>query len=305
MRKSIVLWVIAVLVTLASAVWQRMTGPTYPVRFTRTVGEATVGGKLLRTQTAGQELPVTLRVETGTDVSGTIVWRRFPTGEAWREVTLQREGDRLTGGLPGQAAAGKVEYYVRVAADGETVRVPAAEAAVARFKGHVPLAVLLIHVLVMFLGMLWSLRGGLEALAGGPRLPQMARVTAVLLACGGLVLGPIVQKYAFDVYWSGWPLGEDLTDNKLAVAVLAWAVAVWRLRGYRADDRRGRSWAVAAMLVTFIIFMIPHSLHGSTLDYDSGEQYHTRRHSPMPNPQLCTVSGAGSSMRSARRSTQA
>mgnify|MGYP003937610863 CR=1 FL=1 len=29
--------------------------------------------------------------------------------------------------------------------------------------------------------------------------------------------------------------------------------------------------------VTFVIFMIPHSLHGSTLDYESGEQYHAGR----------------------------
>ena len=92
----------------------------------------------------------------------------------------------------------------------------------------------------------------------------------MILAIGGLILGPLLQKYAFGVFWAGWPLGEDLTDNKLAVAVLVWALAVWRLRRGAA----GRWWAVAAMVVTFVIFMIPHSRHGSTLNYESGEQIH-------------------------------
>ena len=73
-----------------------------------------------------------------------------------------------------------------------------------------------------------------------------------------------MQKFSFDAWWTGWPFGGDLTDNKTAVAWLAW-VAAWI-----ANRRGARStgwWAVAAALITLIVFAIPHSMFGSELRY--------------------------------------
>jgi len=132
-----------------------------------------------------------------------------------------------------------------------------------RFRGGVPAWVLVSHILVIFAGMLLSTRTGLEALRQGPRTWQLTIWTISCLTVGGLILGPIVQKYAFDAFWTGWPFGHDLTDNKLAVAMLFWVVALWRGR----KSPRGRGWAIAASLITLVVWLIPHSLLGSELDY--------------------------------------
>jgi hypothetical protein len=87
-----------------------------------------------------------------------------------------------------------------------------------------------------------------------------------ILIVGGLVLGPVVQKYAFGEYWTGVPNGWDLTDNKVAVGFLVWVAAV------AANRRRRRpAWIVAAALVTLVVFAIPHSMMGSELDPATGE----------------------------------
>jgi hypothetical protein len=135
---------------------------------------------------------------------------------------------------------------------------------VARFKGAVPIWLLGPHVLCMFAGMLVAVRAGLESLGanGDPR--RLAWLALPLLAVGGLLLGPAVQKVAFGAWWTGFPHGIDLTDNKTAIAVLAWSWAVWRLRG-----RRRAPWAVvAAAVVTLTVFSIPHSTWGSELRWD-------------------------------------
>ncbi|MCK7537691.1 MAG: hypothetical protein MZV63_45435 [Marinilabiliales bacterium] len=49
---------------------------------------------------------------------------------------------------------------------------------------------------------------------------------AVAAACRGMILGPVVQKYAFGDLWTGIPFGWDLTDNKTLIAVFAWILAV-------------------------------------------------------------------------------
>jgi uncharacterized BrkB/YihY/UPF0761 family membrane protein len=83
------------------------------------------------------------------------------------------------------------------------------------------------------------------------------------LAIGGLILGPIVQKYAFDAYWTGWPFGHDLTDNKSLVAFIFWVIALAML----SRNRVRRTWVVVAAVVTLVVFMIPHSMLGSEIDY--------------------------------------
>jgi hypothetical protein len=259
-KRSLVLWAIALLVTLGSAVWQRLSGPTYPVRVEAVIAGQRIEGRLLRSQTIAAAVPVSLHAGDG--LTGEVRWRRWPSEHPWQSVALQRAEDRLVGELPAQTVkAARIEYVVMIS-DGQGRSVDLSTRL--RFKGPVPGAVLAVHVAAMFLGMLLSLRTGLEALTRGPRLAPLVAATLVCLGGGGLLLGPVVQKYAFDAYWTGWPVGEDLTDNKLAVAVLAWGVAAWQLR------RGRRWWAVLASLITFAIFVIPHSLHGSTHDWETG-----------------------------------
>jgi hypothetical protein len=89
-----------------------------------------------------------------------------------------------------------------------------------------------------------------------------------LIFVGGLILGPIVQKYAFGAFWTGWPLGHDLTDTKTAIAMVFWLVATWRSK----KPGGGRAWIIAAALVTLLVYLIPHSAYGSELDYTAIDQ---------------------------------
>ncbi len=266
MRRGVWLWILAVTITLAASVYQRMTGPTYPVRVSTEFAGAAVGGELPRSHSISSDMEVLLEVDDPA-VTGVVRWRRFPSDEPWTATPLIRDATgSLAAQLPAQPSAGKLEYAIILMSGEQELQVGGDEATVARFKGDVPVWVLAPHILLMFLGMLWSNRTGLEAVGGGPDRGRLALWTLGMLFFGGLVLGPIVQKYAFGAYWTGWPLGGDLTDNKLAVAVLAWVWAAWRK-----NTRWGRATAIFAALVVLAVFLIPHSMHGSTLDYSTME----------------------------------
>ncbi len=119
--------------------------------------------------------------------------------------------------------------------------------------------------------MLFSNAAGFDALTGSHNLKIISRFAFGFLMLGGMILGPVVQKYAFDAYWTGWPFGSDWTDNKLAIGALVWAIAMWRTWKSDSSNKAGRWEAVFAMLVIFVVYSIPHSIHGSTLDYETGE----------------------------------
>lgn len=270
MKRVILLWTVAFFLTVAFLVWQKMSGPTYEVRFKTEVAGVPVKGKLIRTHSITGDMPVTINV-TDPELEGTIIWRRYPTNDEWARLPMVNANGQLKASLPKQGMAGKLEYRVELAKDGQKVVVPPKEAAVARFKGDVPNLVLVFHVSCMILGMLFSTGCGLEALTNGGAIRTLSRVAFVFLLVGGLMLGPVVQKYAFNAYWTGWPFGHDWTDNKLAIGAIVWGLAMWRTRGAGVGRPSGKWWCVAAMVTIFVIYSIPHSIHGSTLDYETGE----------------------------------
>jgi hypothetical protein len=282
-KRAIVIWTVSFVMTLAFLVWQKVSGPTYEVKFDETVAGAHASGELLRTHSINGDMPVTVHASDEA-VTATVVWRRYPTNDAWENLPMQRDGQFLRATLPRQKMAGKLEYHVEIVNDGQMARVPEHEAAVARYKGDVPALVLVFHVSCMIIGMFFSTSCGLTGLlGGGASLRVLSQLSFLFLLLGGCILGPVVQKYAFDAYWTGWPLGTDWTDNKLAVGALIWLLAAWRCRPARAGVPAGRWWAVAAMIVIFVIYGIPHSIHGSTLNYETGEHIQALSRWILPN----------------------
>jgi hypothetical protein len=198
-----------------------------------------------------------------TNVTGEMIWKRYKSDDEWMVLKLIRKGENLVAAIPKQPPAGKVMYEI-ILTDSKGKRYSLQdEPIIIRFKGAVPSWVLIPHVFCMFLSMLIATRAGIEALVKGEKAYRFAVWTAVLLFLGGIILGPIVQKYAFDAYWTGWPFGHDLTDNKTAFAMLIWILALWRGK----DREKGRSWILIASVVQLLVYLIPHSVLGSELDY--------------------------------------
>jgi hypothetical protein len=265
------LWIAAFLLMAGAAAWQRLTGPTRPRRVAVSLDGQDVRFRLLRSATSGEPFLVSVPAPQG--VTGAVRWRRFPTREPFQDLAMRREGGALVALLPSQPPAGKLEYSLAMRERaGREASVPADGPLVMRFKGDVPAGVLVPHVVAMFFGMMIGLRGALAAALGRPEARRYAWVTVVLIGIGGLVLGPIVQKYAFGAYWTGWPLGEDLTDNKTLAMWLAWVVAVTVLSRRRdPHDRVARATVAIAAAAMITVYVIPHSLRGSQLDYSRVE----------------------------------
>jgi hypothetical protein len=259
------LWALALIVTLASAVYQRMTGPTYPKRGKIMVGAEEVRFRFLRSYDGADDAEVRLEVPAR-DTNGILEFKRYRSRDQWSRVPLQREDRFLVGKIPHQPPAGKVMYRVYLAAQG-TGEIPlTGEPVIIRFRGAVPPYILIPHIFLMFVGMLFSTRAGIEGLLRGEQTQHLAAMTALFLTMGGLILGPVVQKLAFGALWTGWPFGSDLTDNKTAAAFLFWIVAYWRLR----KNRTAHGWAIAAAIIMLAVYAIPHSVLGSELDYSQG-----------------------------------
>ncbi|MFO8175486.1 MAG: hypothetical protein R6T96_14455 [Longimicrobiales bacterium] len=92
------------------------------------------------------------------------------------------------------------------------------------------------------------------------------------MSIGGMILGPIVQKHAFGAFWTGWPFGYDLTDNKTLLMWIVWVGVAVLLRKRRDPrDWLARSGVLLAAVVMLTVYVIPHSLQGSEFNYEEME----------------------------------
>jgi hypothetical protein len=270
----ITLWIVAVVLMLSAAVYQRLTGPTHPLR-----GEVSIAGsehryRLVRSGESKEDARVAIP-RPGEVAGASVCYKRYKTDDEFTSVPMEPEGDELVALLPSQPAAGKLEYFLEIETAGEKIRIPdaAEENVIIRFKDPVPIYFLLPHIVMMFLSVLIGMRAGLAALFDLRDMRVLAWTALVGMSIGGMTLGPVVQKFAFGAAWTGFPWGYDLTDNKMLILWVVWLAAcavIWLEHGER--TRRGRVAVLVAALVMTVVYLIPHSLRGSELDYSKVDQ---------------------------------
>lgn len=263
MKRSILLWIIAIVLTVLTAAYQRMTGPTYPLS-----GETTLNGKTIKyvlDRSHGGEDDHLIKITTHDEnITGILEWKRFKTSDEWTIDTLMYQSGYLTALLPHQPPAGKLIYKISLSKNGKTVPLNDGHPVVIRFKGDVPIFIIIPHVFLMFMAMLFSTRTGLEFFNKEPSYKKLAYWTFGLLIFGGMIFGPIMQKYAFGEFWTGIPFGIDLTDNKTLIAVIGWIIALTAIK----KSANPKRWIIFASILMFIVYLIPHSVLGSELDYN-------------------------------------
>lgn len=261
--RSVLLWAIALVLTLAIAGFQRRTGPTKPLKNSETINGSEISYSLLRSFESFKKAPVEINDPSG-KFSGILEYKRLRVNEGWTRVVMTRRGEKLVSTLPGQPAAGKLEYRISLEYQGSRTLLNGDASVVIRFKGHVPRPLLLIHIVFMLAGILLGIRTGLEALHSEGKHVKLLVLTLIVTAVGGLFLGPWIQKLAFGDWWTGFPLGRDLTDSKTMFIVLVWTLAF--LFG-----KKRRWMPVASASLMIAIYLIPHSLFGSELNYETGQ----------------------------------
>jgi hypothetical protein len=263
MKRSVILWIIAFILTVMTAAYQKMTGPTYPLSGVTNLNDKNIKYSLDRSH--GGEGVHTIKIKIDDkNISGIIEWKRFKSNDDWRFENMKYENGYLMINLPHQPPAGKLIYTINLSDGVNRVTIPPNEPVVIRFKGDVPIFVIIPHVLLIFLAMLFSTRTGLEFFNKEPNYKKLTYWTFGLLILGGMIFGPIMQKYAFNAFWTGVPFGIDLTDNKTLIAVIGWIIALVALK----RSAKPGKWIIFASILMFVIYLIPHSVLGSELDYN-------------------------------------
>lgn len=266
--KKFLYWFLAVVITLVLSIYQRTTGPTYPKKLSVELRGESYQVKLPRSgvqQDVLVKLPIPedlsheLESDQTPPVPMSLHYRRFPTSDEYTSVDFRWKDGEWKAALPVQPVAGKLQYYLTID-DKDYLK---DEPVVIRFRNDVPAGILIPHILLMFGAMLLAVYSFLLVVTGRD-YAKWLKLTVGIMFVGGFVFGPLVQHAAFGPWWTGFPYGTDLTDNKTLLSFLFFLVALVTLKW------KYNKWVVGAAVVFMVlIFSIPHSAYGSEYDYSA------------------------------------
>ncbi|MEZ4907936.1 MAG: hypothetical protein R2771_09945 [Saprospiraceae bacterium] len=269
--KKYILWFVAIILMFGAVVYQRATHPTNPYKGKLHFDIQDFKYSLKRSQETTDEAEIVLPVPNIPKFDAVLHYKRFGTKDTLTSLPFKLQSGKYFAKLPIQPSAGKISYHVTLDANGKSFRIPEddKEEIVLRYKDPVPAWVLIPHILFMFIAILFGIRAGLSALFDTVTMKKWSMVALIFMTVGGMILGPMVQKYAFGAYWTGWPFGQDYTDNKMLLMWLVW-VMVFAFAKWNDPSKLkfNRSIVAAATVVMLLMYLIPHSMGGSTLDYD-------------------------------------
>ena len=263
--KKVIIWILAFILTFLFAYYQRHTGPTYPVTEKFTINGQTIKFQYPRSHSTNSDAVIKI-VVPDTNVYGYVYQRIYPLNTDFLALHMRRFGDTLVGIVTKLPPAGKMEYYIELYKNNDTIYTRKSAPVIIRFKGDVPAGILIPHILSMFLALFLGVTAGLLALFDDLSFRKVQVWSFIFLIIGGFILGPTVQHYAFGHWWTGIPNGWDLTDNKTLIMFIGWLAAIIANR-----KQARRWWTVAAAILMIVVYLIPHSMHGSTLDPNTGK----------------------------------
>ena len=192
MKRTVLFWSIAVVITLASLVYQRVTGPTYPVSGTAQLNGIPIPYTLSRSYDGPDNASVQVKTNDQS-ITGILFWKRYNTGDPWKLVPLIFVEGILKGELPHQPVAGKLMYKIELLKGEEGVSLPGNGPIVIRFRNPLPIWLIVLHVLAMFGAFLFSACAGLEFFNKEPKFRKFIFATLGFLVVGGFILGPLMQ----------------------------------------------------------------------------------------------------------------
>ncbi|MCX7905368.1 MAG: hypothetical protein N2446_01535 [Elusimicrobiales bacterium] len=263
MLRKIIYLFFSLLFSVLLVFFQRKTGPTYPVKGSFDIYNDNIKYFFPRSCTIKeQKCNAVIDSKVGDFY---IKYKRYKINEEFKIIRFSfvDSNKKFIANIPSDfPPAAKIEYNV-YAKIGENEFKINNKSVILRFKNKVDSWILIIHVIIMFGSLVLSLYMFFRVIFDKKYSSLLLYINWILLLIGGFVFGGLLQKQAFGLWWSGFPLGYDITDNKTLIVFLSWSVALL----FSIRKKNVSKYIVFSSILMILSYLIPHSLFGSEYDY--------------------------------------
>lgn len=203
-----------------------------------------------------------------------VYYRTLPLGSL-RTIEMQVADGHCFAEIPTMKRGTRIEYFIEARGDNDlALRVPSIDKGFKLvFKARPQPALLISHIALMILSLALFMSSAFLAFTAirrrrtSPAIARAGFVGLVLFTISAIPLGMVVAYQTFGTPWSGFPVGDDLTDNKSLAIIIYFTVSSVLYRGslFKNDPSRDRL-PIKAMpwiylfgtIFTLTMFALPH-----------------------------------------------
>lgn len=251
MKQAIILWIASIVITFLSGFMHSINSPEYPISSSFDVSlKKQVSYKLDRVYRSDKDYPLMISSDEQ-GFKGTIYWRRKDSNVKWDSVPMSYVSQSmLKGYIPHQPPKTKVEYKVKLTND-STYYIPQRNNETLEFLGKVPSQIMFFYTFTLLLGLLLSVRMGLDYFRKNDKIKMLSLFTILTWVANIVVFNPVkitlesVSKIGMDVV----PISKLFPLNSL-IMLIFWIISVACVFNLK----KNKLWALISAIITLVIF---------------------------------------------------
>jgi hypothetical protein len=265
MKKNIILWLGAIILTFLSGYMRNVTGPDYPVSGTIGIEGKMVTFKFDKIYLGNDGYNVLIRSDVK-DIKAFLLWKdvssraisgRSPKNQAntiWQRDLMADSGFLIKGKLPHHNSGEKVAYRVELNYGGKQYYLPEDKPVTIKFLGYVNSSIMNIFYFVLFGGLLFAVRTGLETFNDKPRLGLYSIFTLIFFFLYTICLVPLKRTYELNALNHFVPPLNLITTYQSVSLFVLWIIGLILIFNFKGN----RIIPLMISSVTLIIYIFIH-----------------------------------------------
>lgn len=249
MKQPIILWISAAIITFLTGYFQNRTSSYYPISGTFGIGGQKVSYRLKKLHNSTEDFKLIIRTDRQ-DLRGVALWRDYNSQTKWQIDSMQFVNESLVAVIPKQNPLAKVEYIIILSHNNKEFFIPSTQAVKVLFLGKVPFTISLHYYLTLFVGLLLSIRTGLESFNNRARLRLYSIFTVISFFSCALIFAPVKKAYEMGIIGKSVPPISEIFEAWLLLLMFLWIAAVIVI----SYAHKKKIYALSFAIISIIIF---------------------------------------------------
>ena len=265
MKKQIILWLGAIIITFLAGYMYNVTGPDYPVSGSIGVEGKMVTFKFDKIYRGNDIYNVFIRTDVK-DIKAYLLWKDVSTNaingkltrnqfaSIWHRELMADSGFLIKGNFPHHNPGDKIAYRVELNYAGKQYYLPDDKPVTIEFLWQVNSSILNIFYFILFCGLILAVRTGLEAFNDNRRIGMYTIFTLIFFFLYTICLVPLKRSYELNAINHFVPPINSIITYQSISLLLLWIIGLSLIFNFKGN----RIIPLVISSLTLIIYTFIH-----------------------------------------------
>jgi hypothetical protein len=223
-KNQIILWAASLIITFLTIYLSNLLEKNYPITSTFGIEGKKVSYRFEKVHYGNDSVSILIRKDLN-DLKGKLFWKN-DFDNKWSSSELKNDGITLEGKLEPAKPLRSYKYFVNLYYKDKTYELPRNQKMNLVFYGKIPSMVNILKFLLLYIGLLLSIRTGLEYFNDSKNCKKFGVLVVILFMTLTVLINPLYLTYKFGFMNSSIPSINKLFPAGYIAITLLWVLSL-------------------------------------------------------------------------------